>query len=66
MRKAKSKTHKGVSKRFKVSRNGKVRYSKSFSGHLMSGKSGRRKQRLRKTVTLTNLTAVNIREALNA
>ncbi len=66
MRKAKSKTHTGVSKRFKVTRNGKVRYRKSFAGHLMSGKSGRRKQRLRKTVTLTNRTAENIREALNA
>ena len=62
----KQKVHKGLRKRFKVSARGKVRYGKSFAGHLMSGKSGRRRQRLRRTVTLTGAVADNIRRALCA
>ncbi len=44
----KMKTHKGVKKRFKVSAGGKVTHKKTFSGHLMSHKSGNRIRRLRK------------------
>jgi large subunit ribosomal protein L35 len=55
----KQKTHKGAQKRFKVSATGKLRYNKSFAGHLMSGKSGRRRQRLRRVVTLTGQAAKN-------
>ena len=66
MAKAKQKPHKGLRKRFKLSANGKPRYNKSFAGHLMSGKSGRRRQRLRRTVTLTGAVADNVRRALCA
>jgi len=62
----KQKPHKGLSKRMKLSAKGKVRYRKSFAGHLMSGKSGRRRQRLRRTVTLTGAVAKNVRQALAA
>ncbi len=62
----KKKTHKGTQKRFKLSAKGKPRYKKSFAGHLMSSKSGRRCQRLRRTVTLTGAIADNIRRALCA
>ncbi|MDR4507988.1 MAG: 50S ribosomal protein L35 [Candidatus Brocadiaceae bacterium] len=44
----KLKTHKGTKKRIKVSSKGKVIRSKAGRGHLLSGKSGRRKERLRK------------------
>lgn len=64
MAKQKQKTHRGVAKRFKLSGKGKPRYNKSFGGHLMSGKSGRRKQQIRKIVTLEGKIAKNIREAL--
>lgn len=42
------KRHKGIAKRVRVSARGKVRYNKSGAGHLLSGKSGSRLQRLRK------------------
>lgn len=44
----KLKTHKGLKKRIKVSAKGKVIRSKAGKSHLMSGKSGRKKQNLRK------------------
>lgn len=64
--KSKQKVHKGLRKRFKLSARGQMRYRKSFAGHLMSGKSGRRRQRLRRTVTLTGTVADNVRRALCA
>lgn len=48
----KQKTHKGLSKRVKVSARGKVLRKKTFGGHLMSGKSGKRRRKIRKTVVL--------------
>lgn len=50
----KMKRHKGLAKRVKVSARGKVRYKRSFSGHLMSGKDGNRRRRLRKSSELAN------------
>ncbi len=49
----KQKTHKGLRKRVKVSAKGKVCYKRAGAGHLMSGKSGRRKQRLRRRQSMT-------------
>lgn len=49
---SKFKPHKGLRKRVTISANGKVRRRKSFAGHLMSGKSGRRCQRLRRKAEL--------------
>jgi large subunit ribosomal protein L35 len=46
----KQKTHKGLSKRVKVSANGKIIRKKANRGHLMSGKSSKRRRRLRRTV----------------
>lgn len=46
----KMKTHKGLAKRVKVTARKKVIRKMSCAGHLMSGKSGQRKQRLRKKV----------------
>ena len=48
----KLKTHKGLRKRVKVSARGKVRHKRSGAGHLMSGKPGRRRQRLRRKLAL--------------
>ncbi len=64
MAKFKQKPHKGLSKRVKLSAKGKPRYKPPFAGHLMSGKSGRRKQRLRRLTTVQGKIADNIREAL--
>lgn len=44
----KLKTHKGLKKRVKISAKGKVMRSKAGKRHLLSGKSGRRKEHMRK------------------
>jgi len=49
----KFKPHKGLKKRVKVTASGKVKHKRSFAGHLMSHKSGRRCQRLRKPALLS-------------
>jgi len=53
----KQKTHKGLSKRVKVTASGKVKYKKSFTGHLMSSKSAKRKRGLAKSSTMTKALA---------
>jgi large subunit ribosomal protein L35 len=60
----KRKVHNGLRKRLTVSARGKLRYKKSFAGHLMSGKSGRRRQRLRRKASLTGAIADKVRQAL--
>jgi len=50
----KMKTHKGLTKRIKVSARGKLRYNKSNAGHLMSGKDANRRRRLRSHDVLEN------------
>ena len=60
----KMKTHKGMKKRFTVTATGKVKHKKSFTGHLMSSKSGRRCRRLRKPGLLQGPVVAKIREAL--
>jgi len=53
----KLKTHKGLHKRVKLSARGKVVHKRSCAGHLMSGKSGRRRQRLRRKLAMTGALA---------
>ena len=60
----KMKPHKGLLKRVKLSARGKVMRKMSFAGHLMTGKSGRRCQRLRKMSPLVGKTAANLRRAM--
>ena len=60
----KMKTHKGLKKRVKVTANGKVRYKRANSGHLMSGKSGNRCRRMRKPATLQGAIQDRIKIAL--
>lgn len=60
----KMKTHKGLAKRVKVSSRGKVKFKKSFSGHLMSGKSGNRRRGLRKPSFLSGKVAAKVRRAV--
>jgi len=44
----KQKSHKGIRKRMRVTRRGKVLRKKANAGHLMSTKSGQRRRRLRR------------------
>ena len=49
----KKKTNKAAAKRFKKTANGKLKYSKSGSGHLLSCKTRKRKRNLRKSGVAT-------------
>jgi len=42
----KQKSHKGISKRVKVTAKGKVKYRPPNGGHLMSGKTAERRRRI--------------------
>ena len=50
----KLKTHKGISKRFRISKSGKLKYGSCGRSHLLSVKSSKRKRRLRKSQILTS------------
>ena len=63
---AKMKSHKGTAKRVRVTARGKVRYKRSFAGHLMSGKSGDRVRRLRRPSLVTPVLAKKIIPRLRA
>ena len=60
----KMKTHKGLTKRTKVTARGKVRFKRSCTSHLMSGKSGDRVRRLRQPGVLTGAVARKIKSAI--
>jgi large subunit ribosomal protein L35 len=48
----KIKTHRGAAKRFKKTGTGKFRSQHAYHGHLLEGKTAKRKRRLRKTFIL--------------
>ena len=60
----KQKTHKGLSKRVKVTANGKVKHKKAGRGHLMSTKNAKRRRRLSNSATMTSTLAKTARIAL--
>ena len=49
----KPKTHKGIQKRMRVTRRGKVVRGRANKSHLMSGMSAKRRRQLRKKRTVT-------------
>lgn len=57
----KMKTHKGLTKRFRVTAKGKVGHRKSNSGHLMSHKSGDKCRELRRKGYLKGKIADRVR-----
>jgi len=44
----KIKTHKGASKRFKITADGKIKRSRAFKSHILTKKNRKRKRRLGK------------------
>jgi len=50
----KQKTHKGISKRFKLTANGKAKHKKAYRGHRLSHKGGKRTRQLRADGVLTS------------
>lgn len=62
----KQKTHKGLAKRVKVTRTGKVIRKKAFAGHLMSHKSANKRRAIGKSTTMFSAFAKKARVALGA
>jgi large subunit ribosomal protein L35 len=60
----KQKTHKGLSKRVKVTAKSKVKHKKAGSGHLMSTKNAKRRRRLSNTTTMKSTLAKTAKIAL--
>lgn len=61
----KQKTHSGAKKRFKVTKNGKVRSRKRNRSHLLEKKSSQRKRRLKGYDEITGADAKKIKRLLN-
>ena len=62
----KQKTHKGLSKRVKVTATGKVGRKRCYGGHLMSGKNAKRRRRISSAMVVTNIAmAKTIKSHLN-
>ncbi|HZV03386.1 MAG TPA: 50S ribosomal protein L35 [Planctomycetota bacterium] len=60
----KAKTNKGIKKRFKVTKNGKVLFHKAGRGHLLSKKSSKRRRHLRKKKMASPADAERIKKLL--
>ncbi|MEW6171220.1 MAG: 50S ribosomal protein L35 [Candidatus Omnitrophota bacterium] len=59
------KTKKGVKKRFKISKSGKVKYHHAFKSHILSSKKKSRKRKLRREgIVASSVEARSIRRHL--
>ena len=65
MAKNKMKTHRGASKRFKLTGSGKVKRKKAYKSHIITKKSPKRKRGLRKATTLTGADHKRIKSVLS-
>ena len=60
----KLKTHTGAKKRFKLTKNGKVKRAHAFKSHILNKKSTKRKRNLRKGTYVSAAEQRNIRELI--
>lgn len=60
----KVKTHRGAAKRFKLTKNGKVKRSAANKQHILTKKSPKRKRRLRKAGVLSAADTPKVRRML--
>lgn len=60
----KTKTHRGAAKRFKVTKNGKVKRASANKSHILTKKSPKRKRRLRKPGVLSAADTPKVRRML--
>ena len=51
----KQKTHKGLTKRVKVTASGRVKYKRACGGHLMGTKNAKRRRRISSASTMTSV-----------
>ncbi len=57
----KQKTHKGLTKRVKITAAGKVKRKLSCGSHLMSGKSAKRRRRIGSSAIMAGATAKTVK-----
>lgn len=60
----KQKTHKGMKKRYKLTATGKVKHRKRGRGHLLSGKTSKRKRQLRQDAVVGGVWAKTVMQGL--
>jgi large subunit ribosomal protein L35 len=60
----KLKTKRGAAKRFKMTGGGKVKRSKAYASHLLSGKTTKRKRKLRKSVVVDKRDSRNVKRLI--
>jgi large subunit ribosomal protein L35 len=60
----KIKTHKGAAKRFKMTGKGKIKRSRAYKSHLLTGKPSKRKKRLRTPTLVSDRECVKIKRLL--
>ncbi|MEL7657414.1 MAG: 50S ribosomal protein L35 [Bacillota bacterium] len=65
MAKGKMKSHRGASKRFKLTGSGKVKRNKAYKSHILTKKTAKRKRGLRKATLLTSADHKRIKSVLN-
>ena len=65
MAKNKMKSHRGASKRLKLTGTGKVKRNKAYKSHILTKKSAKRKRGLRKATTLTSADLKRIKGILS-
>jgi large subunit ribosomal protein L35 len=61
----KQKTHKGAAKRFKVTGSGKVIRHQAMHSHMLTGKTTKRKRKLRQAVEVGTAFAGTLKEMLH-
>lgn len=64
MPKTKTKTHKGIAKRSKLTSTGKIKRSQAFHRHKMTSKTGKRRRNLRQSVLINQSFAKKYRKLL--
>jgi len=60
----KLKTHKGLAKRIKVTKNGKIKKRRAFRSHLLTNKSKKRKRKFAKMYTVNKVENKKIKKLL--
>ncbi|MBM7582046.1 large subunit ribosomal protein L35 [Caldicoprobacter guelmensis] len=60
----KIKTHRGAAKRFRLTKNGKIKRAKAFKSHLLTKKSPKRKRQLRKATYVASVEVKKIKQLI--
>ena len=60
----KMKSHRGASKRFRVTKNGKIKRNKAYKSHILTKKDSKRKRNLRQATVLTSANEKKIRDMI--